>query len=77
MHRGALRGGCPDEQRAPPPSEKPHELLEMKVYSAPPRRAESVIAVSAKEWREAVEAGIVTAPPMVEVLPDDDIDSNG
>ena len=71
-----LRGGYPDEPR-PRPISGPRALLDLPVYSRLPRRADSVIAVSQKEWLDAIEAGLVKGVPEVSVKDADDLDRSG
>lgn len=79
MRAVELRGGCPDE--TPPPKLRPvsgpRALLDLPVYSRLPRRADSVIAVSQKEWLDAVEAGLVKGAPEVPAKDADDLDRSG
>lgn len=79
MRRVVLRGGCPDDplplRGKPDPIAR--ELLELKIYSAAPRRADIEPEVSRKEWQDAVESGIVSMPPPTPLAREDDLDSTG
>jgi hypothetical protein len=77
MHRVVRRGGCPDEAPPSKPGVIARELLELKIYSSAPRRADIEPEVTRQEWIDAVEAGIVSMPPPTPMAREDDVDSTG